>query len=380
MKERLRLLRYLYLTIFLTSTAYGTATFLIPVYAEELGASYVELGIIGTVGSTVYTMMTLASGVLLDRFERVRFYLLFCGLGVAVVGLFCLASSVSQVVLARGILGVVAAGFWVTASTLIADVSPTDLLTQSIGRYNLSWIAGFVVGPYLGGIVTELLGFRWLFASLSLINLLSMLVIWARILSSISLRNEGGSAMFDISRIRHLSSAYLTLFPFSILLGIYMAIIPGHMSALGITGSFIGLLLTTTNAVRGIGFLNVERFVRWGTRRSIWSASILLFAAFSTLAFSDRALEFLPPMVLYGIAAGIMTPVILDFIVHRTPTGSLGTAMGLHEGVYGLGMSLGPIVGGVIAEQFQPMTLYLLLSAVSLFILPLSLGLKVERT
>jgi DHA1 family multidrug resistance protein-like MFS transporter len=380
MEERRRLLKYLYVTIFLTSTAYGTVTFLIPVYAEELGASYVELGIIGTVGSTVYTMMTLTLGVLLDKFERVRFYLLFCGLGVVIVGLFCLTSSVSQVVLVRGILGVVAAGFWVTASTLIADISPPDLLTQSIGRYNLSWIAGFVVGPYLGGIVSEVLGFQWLFASLSLINLFSMLVIWARISSSISLRNEGDSAIFDLSRIKHLSSAYLTLFPFSILLGIYMAIIPGHMSALGLTSSFIGLLLTTTNAVRGIGFLNVERFVRWGTRRSIWSASILLFAAFSTLAFSDRALEFLQPMVLYGIAAGIMTPVILDYIAHGTPSGSLGIAMGLHEGVYGLGMSLGPIVGGAIAEQFQPMTLYLLLSIVSLLIIPLSLGLKVEQT
>lgn len=378
MEEGQRLLRYLYATIFLTSTAYGTVTFLIPVYAEELGASYVELGIIGTLGSTVYTMMTLISGVLLDKFERVRFYLLFCGLGVVIVGLFCLTSSVSQVILVRGTLGVVAAGFWVTASTLIADVSPPDLLTQSIGRYNLSWIAGFVVGPYLGGIVSEVLGFQWLFASLSLINLLSMLVIWARISSSISLRNKGDSAIFDLSRIKHLSSAYLTLFPFTILLGIYMAIIPGHMSALGITSSFIGLLLTTTNAVRGIGFLNVERFVRWGTRRSIWSASILLFAAFSALAFSDRALEFLPPMVLYGIAAGIMTPVILDYIAHGTPSGSLGTAMGLHEGVYGLGMSLGPIFGGAIAEQFKPMTLYLLLSAVSLLIIPLSLSLKVE--
>lgn len=38
-------LRVLYLTIFLTSTGFGTATFLLPVFAQRLGASYIDLGL-----------------------------------------------------------------------------------------------------------------------------------------------------------------------------------------------------------------------------------------------------------------------------------------------------------------------------------------------
>ncbi len=369
------LLSYLYATIFLTSTAYGTVTFMIPVYAEELGASYIALGVIGTVGSMVYTIMTLFSGFLLDRFERIRFYLAFTALGVIIVFLFCLATNVSQIILFRGLLGVVAASFWVTASTLTADISPPENLTQSVGRYNLSWIAGFFVGPFLGGFVSDAFGFPSLFAMLSVLVIVSVAIILLRLMD-LKLQNQTQRQGFNVKAMRGLAKAYLTLFPFTIVLGIYMAILPGHMRGLGIVGSSIGLLLTMTNGVRGLGFFNAERFVRWGTRRSLGLAACLLCGAFYIVASSKTTIDFVAPLAIYGFAAGITTPVILDYIAHRAPREALGTAMGVHEGVYGVGMSIGPIAGGVIAEAFQPAALYFTLSILSLTIIPLSFGMR----
>ena len=71
---------------------------------------------------------------------------------------------------------------------------------------------------------------------------------------------------------------------------------------------------------------------------------------------------------------GIITPVILDYIAQRTSRKFLGTAMGLHECVYGIGMTVGPMIGGAIAEAVKPSTLYMLLAILSFFIIPLSLG------
>lgn len=374
-EDRRGFLSHLYATIFLTSTAYGTVTFMAPVFAEELGASYVVLGVMGAVGSVVYTMMTMMLGVLLDRFDRVRFYLVFNILGVVIVSLFCLTTTLSQLILFRGFLGVVAAAFWVTASTLTADISPPEILTQSVGRYNISWIAGFILGPLLGGFISDLYGFPILFAILSAIVILSVAVIWTK-LSKLKLQIQTERHGFNLKAIRSLSIAYLTLFPFTIALGIYMTIIPGHMRGLGIMGSAIGLLLTMTNGVRGLGFFNAERFVKWGTRRSLGLAAFLLCGAFFMVAFSKTALSFLLPLTMYGLAAGIITPVVLDYIAHRTPRDALGTVMGIHEGIYGVGMSVGPIAGGAIAEAFQPSTLYILLAVTSLLIVPLSFGLK----
>jgi MFS family permease len=163
--DRPRHLRVLYATIFLSATGLGTTTFLLPVYAAGIGASYVDLGLLGAVGNVVYTVFTLATGLLLDRFERLRLYTVYAFAGALIVGGFTLADDIPRLVAARAIMGVASASFWVSASTLTADISPPERLTQSMGRYNLSWITGFVVGPYLGGLVSSSLGFDALFLS-----------------------------------------------------------------------------------------------------------------------------------------------------------------------------------------------------------------------
>jgi len=79
---------------------------------------------------------------------------------------------------------------------------------------------------------------------------------------------------------------------------------------------------------------------------------------------------------MFGLSGGILTPLVQDNIARRSPRHALGTAMGVHESVYGVGMCVGPVVGGAVAEAFQPATLYLGLAALALLILPLSRGLQ----
>ncbi|MFQ6052692.1 MAG: MFS transporter, partial [Candidatus Bathyarchaeia archaeon] len=340
----------LYATIIVTSSSFGAATFLLPVYAEELGAYYAALGVIGAAGSATYMVATLIAGALLDRFDRVRLYLVFSFFGAAAVLLFCTAARVVDLVVLRGLLGVVSAMFFVTASTLVADISPREGLTKSLGRYNLSWIAGFIAGPFVGGLIADAYGFPALFIVSAVLILVSSIVIWRSLLSW-----EGSGQMpsrrwgLDLSALRGLFIVYLTLIPFSVILGIYMSIIPGHLRGLGVTPSLIGLLLLSS---------------------CLMSVSLLIFA------FTKATSGFFLPLALFGLSGGILTPVIQHIIARRSPRRALGTAMGLHESVYGVGMCIGPLVGGAIAEAFQPATLYLSLAALSLVILPLARGIR----
>jgi MFS family permease len=365
-------LKVLYVTIFLTATGLGTTSFLLPVYATSLGANYIDLGIMGAFRNIIYTLMTLTVGLLLDRYERIKIYLSFMVVGVAVVALFGIMNQVWLLTAWSSLLGLVSAAFWVTASTLTADISPPEKLSQSMGRYNLSWILGFVVGPTLGGYISGIFGFQLLFLLLSGFIVASIAVILLRLKPGLELRNRGISKGFNLSSLRGLALAYLTLIPFTVILGIYMAIMPGYLKAVGLTPALVGLLITMTNSVRGVGFFNAERFVAWGTRRSVSLASILLFVGMLTFSFAGSIVEYAFPLILYGAAAGIMTPIMLDFIAKRCDKGSLGAAMGLHEGVYGVGMCLGPLVGGAVAEVYGPPLLYRLLSVFALTMLPLA--------
>ncbi len=381
-EEKGKPLRILYATIFLTSTSFGAATFLLPVYAEELGASYVALGAIGAAGSAAYMAMTLVSGALLDRFNRVTLYLVFAAFGAVAVLMFYAARRVDDLVVLRGLMGIASATFWVTASTLVADISSPEALTRSIGRYNISWITGFITGPFLGGLISDALGFQVLFVILAGLIAISFAVAWMGLKHLVLPGDRPVRQGFDPYALKRLYAAYLILLPYGIVLGVYMSILPGHMRTLGITPSVIGFLLTMTNSVRGVGFVYVERFVEWGEERSLALASCLMCAAFLIVAFSKSTPSLLVPLALIGLSGGIITPVIQNAIVRRSPRQTLGTVMGVHESVYGVGMCIGPMVGGAVAEAFQPATMYLSLSTLSLVILPLSrrLGTEARQT
>lgn len=373
--EKTAALRFLYVTIFLTSTSAGTVSFLLSVYAEELGADYIQLGLIGAVGSVAYTTMTLISGLLLDRFHRVKIYWVFSLLVAAAVLMFSMARGVVDLMIIRALLEGSSATFWITASTLTAEISPPEILTTSIGRYNISWIVGFIVGPLFGGVISDEFGFPFLFVILSTFAAVSAVIIRGS-LFSIKLGKRAPKGGFDLSALKGIRLALLTIVPYSTVLGVYMAILPGYMKGLGISSSVIGLLLTMTNGVRGLGFLNVKRFVDWSERNSLGLASCLISVALFVISFSTSILGFAVPLVMFGLAGGIITPIILNYIARNSRQESLGTVMGIHEFVYSSGILIGPAVGGIIAEAYQPSTLYLMLSAVSLAILPLSRSLK----
>jgi MFS family permease len=284
--------------------------------------------------------------------------------------IFTFAKTIPHLLILRGLLGAASATFWVTASTLTGEISPRSELTRSLGRYNLAWIAGFTVGPYLGGLITNRYGYAVFFKASSGLIMLSLLMILLKIRGRIALRRSISHGKASIDDLRPLLSSYLTLIPFTMVLGIYMAIIPGHMKVVGLTSSLIGLLLTITNGIRGTLFFNVERFIKLGTWRSLIAASALLASSMYFVRVGETALGFGVPLAFYGAGSGIMTPIVLDFISKRTPDRLRGTAMGVHEGIYGIGMFIGPLIGGAIADAFSAFTLYSLLVGMSLMILP----------
>ncbi|NIN68756.1 MAG: hypothetical protein GTO63_29530, partial [Anaerolineae bacterium] len=209
------------------------------------------------------------------------------------------------------------------------------------------------------------------FASLASLLLLSLIIVSTKFMGRVELRAESRSGSIELGSLRGLMLSYVTLLPFTLVLGIYMAIMPGHMSVAGLSSSLIGFLITMTNGVRGLMFMCVRRFVAWGTRKSVSAAAFLLAASMFLARLASGLMGFALPLFLYGVGSGIMTPVVLDFIAKRTSEEALGSAMGVHEGVYGVGMFIGPFAGGLIADVYGASTMYALLVGASILILPL---------
>ena len=69
------ILLFLYISIFVISLSIGMFSPLVPLYAQRLGASYFDLGIIGVAWSVPYIILPAIIGALADKVGRRAFFL-----------------------------------------------------------------------------------------------------------------------------------------------------------------------------------------------------------------------------------------------------------------------------------------------------------------
>ena len=89
---------------------------------------------------------------------------------------------------------------------------------------------------------------------------------------------------------------------------------------------------------------------RFGRRR-MFTVGVAIFAVASALAaVAPDAGSLVAARALQGFGAAIVTPLSLTLLSDAVPEGKRGLAIGAWSGVAGLGVALGPLVGGAIAE------------------------------
>ena len=370
-EDRRGLLKLLYVSVFLVATAIGTPMMLASVQAEELGATLLDIGLMGTAAAVVYTIMTLIAGSLLDRFEKIRLYLAFNVFNVACLAYFALVGNIQQVFIGRVLIGFAGGAFWAAAGAITADLAPPELLTQAIGRYNLSWLLGFVIGPLAGGWIADSYGYPFLWALLTGVMLVA-LIVNGMMLPKISLEVQSKEIKFDFSAVGTLKWAYITMIPYALGLGIYFYILPGYMAKIGLSATVIGILLAIDSAVKGVGFYYSERVVGFGMKKGILIGSIGLAISLIGVAYASTDLEFLWPLILFGASNGIIEPLIANYIAHGSPRGSLGATMSFYEFMYGAFTCVSPIAAGYISQQYPVSMTYIALGLITLLIVPFS--------
>lgn len=374
-EDRRGLLRLLYLSVFLVATAIGTPMMLASVQAERLGATLFDIGLMGTISALVYTVMTLIAGTLLDRFEKVRLYLAFNVFTAGCLAYLALAGDIGQVFVGRVLLGFAGGAFWAAAGAITADMAPPELLTHAIGRYNLSWILGFVIGPFAGGWIADSFGYQFLWGLLFGVMILALIVNGVMI-PRIRLETESREIRFDFSAVASLRWAYIVMIPYALGLGIYFYILPGYMAEKGLSVTVIGFLLALDSAVKGVGFYYSERIVGVGVKRGMLLGSIGLAVSLIGVAYASTDLEFLWPLILFGAASGVIEPLIMDHIAHGSPRGSLGATLSFYEFMYGAFTCVSPIAAGYISQLYPLSTTYIGLGLITLLIIPASTRLR----
>jgi EmrB/QacA subfamily drug resistance transporter len=151
---------------------------------------------------TIYLLAMTATmpvwGSLSDRFGRRP--VLFAGVVLFLVGsaLCGLASDMTQLILFRGIQGIGAGAIAPVSLATIGDLYPPADRARLQAAFSSLFVLAFLVGPTLGGVLADTVGWRWVFY-LNLPVGLAALAVMARYMPL--LRREGERQAFDVAGV-----------------------------------------------------------------------------------------------------------------------------------------------------------------------------------
>src|SRR4051794_21716764 len=151
-------------TQFFTLVGFGLGLPFLPMYVQELGVTQrAEVALWSGVisGSAALTMAVLAPvwGVLADRYGRKPMLVRAMLGGAVVVGAMGFVGDVWQLEVVRLIQGAVT-GSQAAAAALVAASTPSSHIGFALGLVSTAVQVGNTIGPVVGGVAVDSLGFR----------------------------------------------------------------------------------------------------------------------------------------------------------------------------------------------------------------------------
>lgn len=365
-------LRRLHLSVFAASIGIAYV-YLISAFAEELGAGYLDLGLIGTVRSLPYTFLPVIAGYLGDRLGRRRLYLLSVFAVGSAILLLAATGTIQGILAVQVLLGIGFSLFWPISEALVSEISSVQDRASAIGMYAVAWGAGFLIGPFAGGIIAEAVGFQFAFF------LAGVLVLITAGVSLVTIRGEqephGDMQRATARPSWEVISAVLPMLlvqvPYAIVLAFVVSIFPGYAIESGLTPLEVGLLLSGFGLVRTIVFSLSGRLGRIGERKSIGFAFLGMMPVLLLMPFNNSLIGLLLSSCLLGAFIGIIYPQTVSYVSKCSPPENLGFAIGAYETIFGIGFAAGPILSGYIAQIAGPSFALFFLSVVALSAIPI---------
>jgi MFS family permease len=328
---------------------------LIPVYAVELGAGGVLVGLIIASFNVARAFLNPFSGRLSDRLGRKRFIVSGLFLYGIIAVCYVLPVHAETLILIRFLHGMASVLVVPIAMALAADIAPPQKLGLYMGTLNMAVMLGLGIGPVLGGTIRDHLGMNAAFYAMGLLAFMTCLLVMIFIPSD--KQRRGAEKKQNISSIKEMLSHRVVLGIFLMRFltasgqGAVYTFLPILALELSFTSSQVGIILGANIFL--IAFLQ-RTFGKLADR--INPKYLIIIGTFASgmtvlgMPFVQGFMMILLLNMLMGMANGVSLPGGLVI------TGKLGRSMGmaslmsLTDAAWSLGMIVSPIISGIILD------------------------------
>jgi len=355
-----RIFAVLFLSIFATVTGVGIVVPLLPVYARDLGASGLYIGLIFGAFALSRTVFLPYFGRLSDRKGRKPFIVigLLCYSLISVA--FIWSYDVESLIFLRFVQGIASAMIMPVAQAYVGDITPAGQEGFSMGLFHMSIFCGLSLGPLAGGALKDWIDLDAAFAAMGALALVGFLLSLAflppRQQEAGVTRAAQPLAWRRLVTDRVIAGLFCYRFAYTAAIGIIWGFLPVFADVeFSLTSSSIGVLVMLGVFVSGL----MQTPMGWLADRLNRTAMVVaggLVAAAAVFLF-QRAEGFADLFVanlVFGIGGGISMPSLMAIAVLKgNHTDSMGSVMALLTMAHSLGMAGGALSAGLVMDLFE---------------------------
>ena len=384
MKQNLRPILVVFLTVVLDLVGFGIFIPLMSYYAEAFSASPTQVTLLMAVYSVMQFVCAPVLGQLSDRFGRRPVLVVSIGLTALMLAGFASATELWMLFVLRALHGAMTANIG-TAQACMADLTRPEDRARGMGLIGAAFGLGFTLGPFLGGVLAhvspevakdcvagavaaagsavhipkeQLAGPIWFAAGLSAVNFVLAVLLLPETRHAASGPGSHRAIRPDVllRTLRHPAVGlvvllnFLLVFAFALMESTF-TLFAEHRHCLSPmdVGKMFGVVGVVGIIVQGglIGRL-VKRF---GEAALVPVGVLLVGLGVALLPLVSPGVAMLVAFVIIASGQGVANPSLSGLLSRGTHADEQGGVLGSNQSMAALARATGPALGGVLYER-----------------------------
>jgi len=346
----------------------------LPYYIQKLGINNFKdislwAGLLGTAPSISLIIASPFWGMIADRIGRKFMLIRALFFGSVILFFMGMVKNVHQLFFLRLVQGLFT-GTVTSAMALIASITPKEDSGFGFGLIHTSIFIGVFIGPILGGISIEKIGYRNSFCISALLLLIAtMFIIFVK--EEFKRNREKERKSIEIVRgeiLPFISFLFLIQFASTITSPIFPIFIQKLLGNGKNLTSIAGAIIGFSSLVASLSAILSPKMSKILGMKKFLSFSIYMIGLFLILqGFSETIFLLALFRILSSFFGGGVRPVLYTIINQKIKREELGKVFGITGSASGIGSATGPVTGGMFASVFNISAPFFLSGIIFLF-------------
>lgn len=299
-------------------------------------------------------------GKLADKYGR-KIMLLRSGFGMAIVITLMGFATQPWHLLALRLLNGTISGFNPAAVALVSGAAPKNRMGFAMGTIQSGIVAGTILGPLIGGLLAEWVGFRPIFYITGLLLFIASMLAMLFVRESFDREEAAHTPQIsvlqgfkELNKTPQLTALFAVTFLLQFAMLSPMSLLPIYVEKLHGIPTDVPFWAGFVSAVTGISNMITSPVLgrisdKIGAHRILTFSLIGAAATLIPQAFAHTVWQLIVIRFLMGIFMGGLLPSVNSLIRFYTPDGMESRAFGFNSSTLALGNMLGSLIGGFLA-------------------------------